>query len=199
MRATSKGFMPRSKLTTRYLVQISYGQIKKRPKRVFRRRHCHLCKLWPWTVKITIKIKHPQKIGLENYKARHPIPIDEQFISILTSEWETEFHDATSPSQGPVYNEYILPGPLFACTCHIPSHPTPFGSSHVAFPNKKAARTNAAQEAMKHIIAQGLANSDGSLKAKKKAKISTAVKVEDNGIGQVKSTTSGQKVNGKSH
>ena len=112
---------------------------------------------------------------------------------------ETEFHNATSPLKGPVYTEYALPGASFACTCHIPSHPTPFGSSHIGFPNKKTARTNAAQEAMQHIIAQGLTESDGSLKTKKKTKTSTSVKVEGNGSGGLKSITSSQKVNGRPH
>ena len=113
----------------------------------------------------------------------------------------TEFHNATSPSQGPVYTEYALPGTLFACTCQIPSHPTPFGSSHTAFPNKKAARANAAQEAMQHIISQGLTHSDGSLKTKKKAKVGTAIaiNVEDNASVGLKIMTSSQKVNGRSH
>ena len=98
-----------------------------------------------------------------------------------------------------MYNEYALPGTSFACTCQIPSHPTPFGSSQIAFPNKKAARINAAQEAMQYIIAQGLTNPDGSLKNKKKTKLGTTVKIEDDGSAALKSMTSAQKVSGKSH
>lgn len=98
-----------------------------------------------------------------------------------------------------MYTEYALPGTFFACTCQIPSHPTPFGSSQIAFPNKKAARTNAAQEAMQYIIAQGLTDSNGSLKTKKKTKMGTSVKIEDNGSGGLKSMTSSQKVNGRSY
>ena len=68
----------------------------------------------------------------------------------------------------------------------------------MGFTNKKAARTNAAREAMQYIIAQGLTNPDGSLKNnKKKAKLGTAIKVEGTDSGSKKSTTYSQKVNGR--
>ena len=50
---------------------------------------------------------------------------------------------------------------------------------------------------MQYIIAQGLANPDGSLKAKKKTKIGPAVKVTENGLSVQKNTTYAQKINGK--
>ena len=54
---------------------------------------------------------------------------------------------------------------------------------------------------MQNIIAQGLTNSDGSLKTnKKKAKLGTAIKVQGaHGAdsGAKKSTTYAQKVNGR--
>ena len=56
---------------------------------------------------------------------------------------------------------------------------------------------NAARNAIQHLISQGLTDSDGSLKTKKKAKLGTAVKVESNGSGVRKSTTFSQKVNGR--
>ena len=98
-----------------------------------------------------------------------------------------------------MYNEYALSGTSFACTVHIPSHTTPFGGSHIAFPNKKAARSNAAQEAMQYIIGQGLTDSYGNVKTKKKTKSGTAVTVDDNGSGGLKSATTAQKVNGRSY
>ena len=116
----------------------------------------------------------------------------------LIPECDAEYHNAVTPSEGPAYTEYILPGPNFACTCMIPGTPTPFGSKDFGFTNKKAARTNAAREAMQHIIAQGLTNSDGSLKNnKKKAKHGTAIKVVGTDSGAKKSTTYSQRVNGR--
>ena len=110
-----------------------------------------------------------------------------------------EYHNAVSPSQGPVYTEYILPGPTFACTCAIPGTATSFGSKEIAFQSKKAARINAAREAMQHLIAQGVRESDGSLKIKKKAKLGTAIKIEANDLGASKNTTYSQRVNGMPH
>ena len=116
----------------------------------------------------------------------------------LIPEYDTEYHNAITPSEGPAYTEYILPGPTFACICEIPGTPTIFGSKDNGFTNKKAARTNAAREAMQHIIAQGLTNSDGSLKSnKKKAKFGTAIKVQGTDSVAKKSTTYAQKVNGR--
>lgn len=112
-------------------------------------------------------------------------------------KYRIEYHNASSPTKGPVYTEYVLAGNSFACICQIPSHPTHFGDREIAFPSKKAARVNAAREAMQHIIAQGLTEPDGSLKSKKKVKLGTAVKVEGNGSGAKKSTSYSQKVNGK--
>lgn len=114
----------------------------------------------------------------------------------MISEPYTEYHSAVSPSQGPVYTEYILPGPTFACTCVIPSTVSSFGSQEIAFRSKKAARLNAAREAMQHLIAQGLTDSDGSLRGKKKAKLGTAIRIEANDLGARKNITYSQKVNG---
>lgn len=61
---------------------------------------------------------------------------------------------------GPVYTEYAI-GSCFACTCTIPARSEPFGSVFGSFTNKKDARANAAMEAMKLLIEQGLANSEG--------------------------------------
>ena len=110
---------------------------------------------------------------------------------------ELEYHNASSPTRGAIYTEYALPGNSFACTCQIPSHPTPFGGSEIPFSTKKAARVNAARSAMQHLISQDLTEPDGSLKTKKKAKLGTAVRVESNGSGVRKSTTFSQKVNGR--
>lgn len=61
---------------------------------------------------------------------------------------------------GPVYMEYAV-GSFFACTCTIPARPMPFGSTSMQFSSKKGARNNAAMEAMKFLIAEGLATADG--------------------------------------
>ena len=107
-----------------------------------------------------------------------------------------EYCNATSPTQGPTYTDYGV-GSHFACTCTIPGNTTVFGGTSNAFPSKKAARVNAAKEALQSLIAAGLVEADGSLKAKKRAKIGTAVKIEDKGIGVTKNTTYAQRVNGK--
>ena len=106
-----------------------------------------------------------------------------------------EYHNATSPTQGPIYTDFAV-GKLFACTCTIPGNPTAFGGTSSTFPSKKAARMNAAREAMQSLITAGLAEADGSLKVKKKAKLGTAVKVEEHGLGVKKNTTFAQRVNG---
>lgn len=69
-------------------------------------------------------------------------------------------YSQTGDSVGPIFTEYTV-GSLFACTCLISLHPTPFGSESVVFPSKKAARTNAAREAMKFLISIGHATADG--------------------------------------
>lgn len=74
---------------------------------------------------------------------------------------ETEYYFPTvATTGGPVFFEYTR-GKSFACTCQIPAHPNLFGfESNPVFPTKKAARSNAAKEAMQFLIAQGLASSD---------------------------------------
>ena len=109
----------------------------------------------------------------------------------------TEYHKAISPSEGPLYQEYAI-GMSFGCTCQIPGYPTPFGSASTPFSSKKAARTNAAKEAMKFLITAGLTEPDGSPKPKKKLKLGTAVRIEKGGgLGVKKNATFCQKVNGK--
>lgn len=61
---------------------------------------------------------------------------------------------------GPAYTEYTI-GPCFRCTCAIPARSEPFGSVSDLFTTKKATRASAAMEAMKFLIKQGLANSEG--------------------------------------
>lgn len=105
-----------------------------------------------------------------------------------------EYHNSVSPTQGPIYQEYAVGG-SFACTCVIPGHPTPFGGTSTVFPNKKAARVNAAREAMEFLITAGLTEPDGSLKTKKKAKLGAAVRIEKDRLGVKKDTTFAQRVN----
>lgn len=66
----------------------------------------------------------------------------------------------TGNSVDPIYTEYTV-GSLFACTCLISLHPTPFGSESVVYTSKKSARANAAREAMKFLISSGYATPDG--------------------------------------
>lgn len=119
---------------------------------------------------------------------------------------------------GPAYTEYAL-GLNFACTCQIPSSlpntlsqtpssppTTPsqssqttrtFGSATNPFPNKKAARANAAMEAVQYLIEQGLVNEDGSVKAKKKGKgAGKAVRLMGKGLEVERDSTFAQRVNG---
>ncbi|MCJ1266273.1 hypothetical protein MMC22_006156 [Lobaria immixta] len=104
------------------------------------------------------------------------------------------FHSGSIADGGPVFTEYAVGGG-FGCTCTIPLSPDPFGSASEFFSSKKAARNNAAKEAMKYLIDQGHVNPDGSVKAKKKAKLGTAVKVEGKKLEVNRDTTYAQRVN----
>lgn len=64
------------------------------------------------------------------------------------------------------------------------------------FPSKKAARTNAAKEAVQYLIEAGDLNPDGSTKARKKVKLGTAVRIKGKGLEVKQDTTYAQKVNG---
>ena len=108
----------------------------------------------------------------------------------------TEYHNVRSQPEKPVYNDYVV-GSLFACECSVPGRTRPYGGKENGFPNKKAARSNAAKEAVEHLIAQGLLNNDGTLKAKKKMQAGAAVKVEGKALNVEKSATYSQKVTGK--
>lgn len=119
-------------------------------------------------------------------------------LSITLTSLPTAFHyGAISDGSGPVYTEYDLGG-IFACTCTIPSYPDSFGSASASFPTKKAARANAAREAMKYLIDQGLTNPDGTLLSRKKVKLGTAVRVENKKLEVKRDATYAQRVNGKS-
>lgn len=110
----------------------------------------------------------------------------------------TAFHDGSAADiSGPLYMEYAIGGG-FACTCTIPSYPDAFGSASEVFPNKKAARANAARLAMNYLIDQGLVNPDGSAKARKKARLGTAVRVQGQQLEVKRDATYAQKVNGES-
>lgn len=104
------------------------------------------------------------------------------------------FHDREGG--GPVYTEYAIDGG-FGCTCTITLHPGSFGSASECFGTKKAARANAAAEAVKYLIDQGLTNPDGTVKSKQKAKIGTAVRVENRKLEVKRDATYAQRVNGE--
>ena len=98
-----------------------------------------------------------------------------------------------------MYEEYAL-GSSFACECTIPFRPTqPFGSKMESFSSKKAARVNAAKQAVEHLISEGELNPDGSTKARKKTMVGAAVRMEGEGLKLKVSRSSSyaQKVNGK--
>ena len=71
------------------------------------------------------------------------------------------------------------------------------------FSSKKAARVNAAKQAVEHLISEGELNPDGSTKARKKtmvgAPVGAAVRMEGKGLKLKVSRSSSyaQKVNGK--
>lgn len=110
-----------------------------------------------------------------------------------------EYQNALDPTLGPAYTEYAL-GLSFACTVEIPSHSTTFGSPNDAFPTKKAARSNAAREAVQFLISEGLTNPNGTPKPRnKKAKVGATVRIEEQGVEVKKGTTYAQRVNGQSY
>ncbi|CAD6591661.1 MAG: hypothetical protein ASARMPRED_005540 [Alectoria sarmentosa] len=115
---------------------------------------------------------------------------DKNWIGMLL-----EYHQFINPGQGPVYLDYSL-GSSYSATCTIPSRPElPFGSSAVPFPSKKAARAHTARLAVEYLIAEGQLNPDGSPKARKKAKLGTAVRIQGKGLEVKRGSTYTQKVN----
>ena len=68
-----------------------------------------------------------------------------------------------------------------------------------SFSSKKAARANAAKQAVEHLISEGELNSDGSTKARKKTMVGAAVRMEGEGmkLKVSRSSSYAQKVNGK--
>ena len=109
-----------------------------------------------------------------------------------------EFY-AADPSllaQGPIYTEFAL-GSLYACECLIDKRAdSPFGSKDMGFPSKKAAKTNAAMEAVNWLVEQGELNPDGTAKKRKKLKLGTAVKAQAPSTGgEGKGISFGQRVN----
>ena len=106
-----------------------------------------------------------------------------------------EYHNIASPTEQPVYSDFAI-GLLFACECIIPGRDQPFGGKENGFSTKKAARTNAAREAVEFLISAGLLNEDGSIKSRKKAKPGSTVKFESNALRVEKSATYSQRVSG---
>ncbi len=116
-------------------------------------------------------------------------------ISLVTCT--PEYQNAIDPTLGPAYTEYAI-GPAFACTVQIPSHSQSFGSVNNPFSSKKAARSNAAREAIQFLISEGLINADGAPKARnKKVKLGTAVRIEETGMEVKTGTTYAQRINGQ--
>lgn len=68
-----------------------------------------------------------------------------------------EFYITEYPPASPIYTEYAL-GLNYACECLVSKRPdAPFGSRSTPFPNKKAARANAAREALLWLQENGYA------------------------------------------
>ena len=65
------------------------------------------------------------------------------------------------------------------------------------FSSKKAARVNAAKQAVEHLISEGELNPDGSTKARKKTTVGAAVRMEGKGLKVSRGSSYAQKVNGK--
>ncbi|MCJ1348964.1 hypothetical protein MMC31_007197 [Peltigera leucophlebia] len=113
------------------------------------------------------------ELGLEAMKGMIGVPNIPK-----TGDWVRLLHEfysqsSSSDAAGPVYMEYSI-GLCFACTCTIPARPEPFGTKSAAFATKKAARGSAAMEAMKFLMEQGLADSEGQnvrIAEKNKAKL----------------------------
>ena len=109
-----------------------------------------------------------------------------------------EYHMAPGSETGgvgPNFIEFAL-GSCFACTCTIPGHDAEFGSSTTPFPAKKAARNEAAKQAVQFLIAQGLTNPDGTVKIRKKGSPGQVVKADGKALGVNMDATYAQKVNG---
>lgn len=64
------------------------------------------------------------------------------------------------------------------------------------FSTKKAARVNAAKQAVEHLISEGELNPDGSTKARKKTGAGTAVRMEGKVLKVSRELSYAQKVNG---
>ncbi|KAM0797845.1 hypothetical protein BDR22DRAFT_823917 [Usnea florida] len=115
---------------------------------------------------------------------------DKNWIGLLL-----EYHNSINPQEGPIYHDYSL-GSSYSSTCTIPYRPDQsFGSSAAPFPSKKAAHANSARLAVEFLIAEGQLNPDGSTKARKKAKLGTAVKIQGKGLEVKRESTYIQRVN----
>ncbi|KAI9682178.1 MAG: hypothetical protein M1817_000232 [Caeruleum heppii] len=105
---------------------------------------------------------------------------EENWVGKLQENDNDEFNSleyystASSTSAGPIYTEFAL-GSLAACVCLI-TCPSPdgaqdttqiFGGRSVPFPNKKAAKRNAAKEAYTWLVEQGVVDGDGEGLTKK--------------------------------
>lgn len=103
-----------------------------------------------------------------------------------------EYHRAPGSEFGGAganFVEYGI-GSSFACTCTIPGHDgVEFGSNTTGFTSKKAARNEAAKQAVQFLIAQGLTNPDGTVKKR----VTTPAKIVKKRSGH-KETTPGKVV-----
>lgn len=96
-----------------------------------------------------------------------------------------EYHNLIDPNLGPRYELYTLGSglPPYGCTCTTPHIPDrTFGSANPTYPSKKAARIGVAKEVVEYLIMKGSLNADGSTKARKKAKLGAAVRMEGRGL-----------------
>lgn len=143
-----------------------------------------------------ISLKQPHRFYLQSILLVNSKGVEQKYTK-AGSNLIAEYHNYIDPSRGPIYEEYVL-GLFFACECTIPSRPNQlFGSKTEMFSNKKAARVNAAKQAVEYLISEGELNPDGSTKARKKIAAGAAVRMEGKGLKVSKDLSYAQKVNGK--
>ncbi|KAI9754029.1 MAG: hypothetical protein M1835_000925 [Candelina submexicana] len=149
-------------------------------------------------VKVLRDAPVPEKLvgGKEGEKGENWVGILSE-RKVLTKGIDTEycaFEDIPQPS----FTDYAV-GQQFACEATMTKRPDePFGSRENAFPTKKAAKANAAKEAVLWLRQNGHLSADGPLK--KKRKIAGAIQAESPAaVGRIankETTSNAQKVNG---
>jgi len=112
-----------------------------------------------------------------------------------------EFYAAEPTPTGPIYTDFAIgTHPLYACECTIDKQApadAPFGGRTLPFPNKKAAKANAAREAVLWLKGNGYMSAEGNKKRKGKVG-GMAIVAEVVGAGSGKEVSWAARVNGLS-